>query len=177
MSKLLEKTVLLREEALEELAASPAYATFKALDDAVMRMGGVPKLLFEANEIGGIARQIFGRATKAALPENGKRRHGDAAELALRSAREPLPISRLMDEAAEHGAEIGGNDPLNNFRSTVSKDPRFRSLRRNNLYFWWLADSPIPDSFNELAGPDLLTEPASSSADQEGGDGHGPATT
>ena len=177
MPTLFEKTVLLREEALEQLAASPMYAAFKALDDAVMRMGGVPKLLFEMNEIGVIARQVFERAAKAPPPENGRRRHGDAAELALRSGREPLTIGRLMEAAAEHGAEIGGNDPLNNFRSTVSKDARFRSLRRNNMYFWWLTDSPTPNSFNELAGPDLLAEPASSPTDQEGGDEHGPATT
>ncbi len=71
-------------------------------------------------------------------------------------------------------AEIGGNDPVNNFRSTVSKDKRFQPYKRNNMHFWWLTGEQLPSSWIEAAGPDLLAEPAASTvrSSQEGGGGH-----
>lgn len=179
MTSLLEKVRILREEAWGELIVAPEYTTFKALDEAVVRMGGVSKLPLEASAASEAVRQIIDRTIGKATAEGGKRKYSDAAEIALRMGGAPLTISRLMEAAEEHGAEVGGTDPLNNFRSAVSKDPRFLPLRREGKHFWWLAGEPVPPSKNEAATPDWIEEAAASSlrSSEEGGDGHGPATT
>ncbi|MHA0316996.1 hypothetical protein ACXY7D_03425 [Sphingomonas melonis] len=180
-SSWLEKARAVRQEAYEALLASQPYAAFKAFDDAVVALGGSP--LFETPDPSSSLRATASRVLDAVVKRAGEGRklpQADAAEIALRQQREPMPIGRLMEAAIERGAEIGGNDPLNNFRSTMSKDKRFRPCRRNNMYFWWLTGEPLPPSWNEPEPDDLesLIGPGSSvSTNQEGGDGHAPATT
>ena len=101
------------------------------------------------------------------------------AEAALIANGEPLPIGRLLEAAIRHGAIIGGNKKLTNFRSTVSKDVRFYSLMRNGMYFWWLNELPLPPEWSEATDPDLLAGSVASSAHstQEGGDGHAQSST
>jgi hypothetical protein len=82
-----------------------------------------------------------------------------------------------MDAAIDHGAELKGDKALSNFRSAVSKDPRFESIMREGKYYWWFAGRPLPPGWNETAGPDLLAGPAASSvnSNQEGGGSHAAA--
>ncbi|TCP71278.1 MULTISPECIES: hypothetical protein [unclassified Sphingomonas] len=169
-SSWLEKARDLRQQAYEALQATPAYAAFKAFDDAVVGLGGAP--FFEASPHAQPVKVAAARALDAAVKRTADSRklsQGDAAELVLMQHQEPLPIVRLMEEVQAKGAEIGGTDPLNNFRSTVSKDPRFRTSKRNNMYFWWLTDQPLPPQWNEPTDPDLLTASVGSSShsDQE----------
>ena len=118
------------------------------------------------------ARRVA-RAAAERMNETRKLSHTDAAEVALQLKGEPLSIGYLMQEARERGAEIGGLDPLNNFRSSDSKDERFVSLRHNGKFFWWLKNLPVPtnwkgsdsiDPIEELFGSD-----PSIPTDQKGG--------
>jgi len=169
-SSWLEKARDLRQQAYEALQATQAYAAFKAFDDAVVGLGGAP--FFEVSPHAQPIKVSAARALDAAVKRSTDTRklsQGDAAELVLMQHQEPLQISQLMQEVQNKGAEIGGTDPLNNFRSTVSKDARFRTCKRNNMYFWWLAGQPFPPQWNEPTDPDLLTASVGSSlhSDQE----------
>ena len=169
---ILEKIVELRDEALREVIAQPAFDTVRALDSAVAAAGGerlfpimarkrVPPQILQGNVPG------FTPPPKA--PE--KVSQGDAAESALRD-HGPLPVGRLMEKAVEKGAKIGGDKPLVSFRSMLSKDDRFYSLQRNNMYFWWLKGVDLPEGF--MPEPDDISDLLGSGANtnQEGGDGH-----
>lgn len=160
----LDKARDLREQAFEALQRSPAYIAFKAFDDAVVSMGGTPLLGsgHHVEPVRSATTRVFEALVKRAA-DGGKLSHGDAAEIVLRQRNEPLPIGRLMEFVTEKGIEIGGNDPVNNFRSTLSKDNRFESRKRGNMYFWWLTNEPLPPQWNEAASPDLLSAPADSS--------------
>jgi len=78
------------------------------------------------------------------VSEGRKVPHGDAAEIALTEIGHPLVMPKLLEKAIEYGAEIGGTDPLNNFRSSISKDDRFYSVKRGNIHYWWLKSLPLP---------------------------------
>lgn len=164
----------LRDAAWRELKASPSFLAFKALDDAVAAMGG-QRLVSDAERprpsVGTFARVKQGRAAK-------RPSQSDAAEAALREKGEPLPTGRLMEAAQERGATVGGKDPLANIRSTLSKDDRFYSLMRNNMYFWWLSGVPLPSGWQEA--PDLLDQNRSDASpvgtNQKGGEADATAT-
>lgn len=179
-SELLERTAALRDEALEAVKASKPYAVFKALDEATVLAGGVSSLANPAPA----SRAARSRKRKATAPNRAagdasRVPHGDAADEALSESGEPLHIVALMEAAKAKGAKIGGDNPVNNFRSTLSKDDRFRSVQHNNAFFWWYKDRPLPQNWSEATDPDLLAESAASSfnSNQRGGDGHDPATT
>ncbi len=171
----IDKAKDLREDAWREVQTSPSFLAFKALDDAVAAMGGqrmiAPREDAPRPSVGTFAQAKRGRAMK-------KFSQSDAAEVALREKGEPLPVGRLMEAAMEKGATIGGEKPLANFRSALSKDERFYSLMRNNLYFWWLVGVELPDNWKEA--PDLLTKEGSDVSivgnNQEGGEAHATAT-
>ena len=95
--------------------------------------------------------------------------------MALRRAGEPLPIGRLREATLAEGGAIGGADPIANFRSNLSRDPRFKSVMRNGMYFWWFTDEVLPLGWaNEAAANDLLSTAAAPSmhSSQEGGGDH-----
>jgi len=169
---ILDKTIALRREAWEQVKATPAYAAYRAIDNAVVALGGDSALLSGALKPGSIY----------APPSPPKRiSQTDAAASALREGGMPLPIGRFMEAAIEKGADVGGANPINNFRSALSKDPRFEAVKRNGMYFWWFAGEPLPlrfqDQHKETADPDLLAESAaSSSSSQEGGESHAATT-
>ncbi|MDY7098601.1 MAG: hypothetical protein SXU28_10735 [Pseudomonadota bacterium] len=166
---MLEKIQTLRAEALEEAMASPAFETVRALDAAVVSAGG--KSLLEAakeskpkSEPALITRVVTGMT----LPAK-KMSQGDAAELALRE-KGPLPVGRLQEAAEQKGAVFRGDNPVPSFRSMLSKDARFRSVQRNNMYFWWLKGVELPREFmpEPTSIDDLLG--SGSNANEEGGD-------
>lgn len=151
---ILTKTQSLRDEAWTELMASPPYEVFKALDDAVVALGGrtaMPML----SSVKTVSDRVIEGAIRRLRDDKVRRMtQATGATTALVDAGEPLPIGRLLEKTLEKGVVIGGNNPLANFRSTLSKDPRFRAINRNNMYFWWFADRPTPTRWNEA--PDLL---------------------
>lgn len=177
---MLDKIEKLRDEAWQEAMASPLFATVRALDDAVAAAGGsrlfnvkaldAPQPLYASTKILEI-KNVFdpGKASGQRLSQ------GDAAEKALRRAG-PLPVGRLMEAAAELGAQIGGEKPLVSFRSTLSKDNRFYSVKRNGMFFWWLTGIDFPEGW---MGPsesyDLPLDPDPDS-NQKGGDRHAATT-
>jgi hypothetical protein len=180
---LLEGAKALRQTAWLELTKCKPFASFKAMDDAVAAMGG-GRLIGES--------PLFGAANMAEPNPPARKRirpftpkkmtakrstQGDVAEKILRDGNQPLNIHKLLAAVIDEGVEINGTDKLSNFRSNISRDKRFRSIMSNGGYFWWITSSPIPRGWDETAGQDLWSEPAVSSDNQEGGDGHGPATT
>lgn len=168
---MLDRIVKLRAEALGDAMKSPAFATVRALDDAVVAAGG--KRLIDgigAENVIAAAAAVKPRPLKAYGGRAPKVPQGDAAEAALK-ANGPLPVGVLLEKAVEKGAKVGGDKPLVSFRSMLSKDDRFYSLQRNNMYFWWLSDTDLPEGFlPEPEDSDLWG--SGSTTNEEGGDAH-----
>lgn len=68
----------------------------------------------------------------------------DAAAQALETAGKPLSTAELMEKAKALGAEIGGKDPVVNFGSSMSRDPRFQNIKWRGQRTWWFADRSAP---------------------------------
>jgi hypothetical protein len=186
---IIEKAKAIRSEALAAWIASPDFAAFKASDDFVVALGGesvMPAGLQDSPKVNGLdsprMREIGAAAARRLeihiASKQQRITQADAAEAALRDKGEPLPVGRFMEAAEAKGASFAGKNPLANFRSAVSKDERFYSFARNNMYFWWFKGEPLPLGWNETADPDLLAESAASSvlSSQEGGDAHAATT-
>lgn len=92
-----------------------------------------------------------------------------------------MTVRDLLDAVQANGVEVRGEDPLANFRSALSRDPRFKSVMRKGGYFWWFANVALPDGWNEAEADDLVARLASASgsihSSEEGGDGHAAALT
>ena len=166
---ILQKTIALRAEVWRGLTNSPAFQSFKALDTAVAAMGGRRILADESAEPA--------KAIQPARYDSPRLRRrssqGDAAEAALRDAGAPMTIRTLLEFVTAKGVTIRGEDPLANFRSSLSRDARFKSIMRQGLYFWWLADVELPEGWKEAVDPDLPgLSTASDSNNQGGGEGH-----
>lgn len=183
---LLEKAKAIRAEAWKELMSSPQFAAFKASDDFVLALGGGTAM---PSAFGTAPSKANGAASPTILEVLLQRKkeeqaaikritQADAAEAALREKGEPLPVGRFMEAAEAKGARFSGKDALANFRSAISKDTRFYSFSRNNMYFWWFTGEALPPGWNETADPDLLAGSAASSAhsSQKGGEAHAATT-
>jgi len=148
----LEKARRLRAEAWEAVQGSHSFVAFRKFDDLVVEMGGTSSLpaVDLASNWRGAAQRAVDAAAKRVLDQK-KMSQGDAAELALRQEGEPLPIGRLLEKVTNLGVVVSGADPLANFRSTMSKDNRFGTLRRNNMFFWWMPSEPLPERWTSGA--------------------------
>jgi hypothetical protein len=167
----LEKTIALRAEVLREVINSSAFQSFKALDAAVSSMGGKSMLSGNLALFDDSPRS----AASSATPVHRRRlSQGDVAEQTLKAFGQPMHIRALLDAVLTQDVEIRGENPLANFRSTLSRDPRFKSVMRNGGYFWWLNGVALPDKWGEAEADDLVARLASApvSSSQEGGDGH-----
>lgn len=179
MPSIPDKTRALRDEAWQGVTETDVFLAFKALDDAVVRMGGTSRIVDEGVPSPAPTSQVY-KALVRRMTEHRRLSHAEAAEIALREAKQPLQTPQLLDAAKAAGAEIGGNDPLNNFRSTISKDDRFNSVKKSGSNYWWITGLDLPSGWNEPEPLDLealLGSGPSVSSSKEGGDGHGPATT
>lgn len=169
----LQKTIALRAEVWGDLVKSPAFQSFKALDAAVAAMGGKRIL---SNESHPVTEPVQGNVSVNPPVRRRRNSQGDAAEQVLRNSNIPQPIRILLDAVLSMGVEVRGGDPLANFRSTLSRDPRFKSIMHNGGYFWWLADVALPEGWDEAEADDLVARLASASgsihSSQEGGGGH-----
>jgi hypothetical protein len=143
MSDLIERAKALRDIAWAEVVETQQYKNFAALKAAVDAMS---KTELAAHLRSVPAAPLSRRMAAAAVADSLSRKvsQADAGVAALREAGEPLPIGRFMEAAIAKGAAINGANPLANFRSTVSKDARFRSVMRNGMYFWWFSNEPLP---------------------------------
>lgn len=172
----LEKTMALRAELWNDVLKTDAYRAFTALDSAVIAMGG-PKAnqaLFAMPVVAVAA--AFGNPARAHSPQKRKTKRitqSQIAERVLKQAGEPLPVGRWLEKCIADAINIKGDDPLPNFRSTVSRDKRFYNFVRNGMYFWWLEGVELPEKWKMAEGLDLLDQPSAVSfSSQEGGDGH-----
>jgi hypothetical protein len=167
---ILKDTQALRDKAWAAVTSSPAYASFKALDVAVVQMGG-QSMLSADSPIATASAVNPPLRRRLKIHSRTRPSQGDVALSCLRQSGVPVNIRDLMQQVIERGVEINGADPLANFRSTLSRDDRFKSIMKDGGYFWWMVDSPVPRSWKEAESPDLLDQPsASNSTSQEGGD-------
>jgi hypothetical protein len=170
MSAMLFEITCLRDKALLEVCATPAYDVLLALDKAVVAAGGVTVIAS--------ANPIPVKTVELITPRSRKRgavrkAQADFASDALTAAGEPLHIGRFVEATLEAGGSIGG-DQVANLRSTLSRDPRFVSIMCRGMYFWWFTDRALPAHWNTEGGLDLAVEPpaVSSYSSEEGGGGH-----
>ncbi len=170
MSAMLLEITNLRDKALLEVCATPAYGVLLALDKAVVAAGGAT-VMASANPAAVKAVELI--TPRARKREVVRKSQADFANDALATAGEPLPIGRFVEATLAAGGSIGG-DQVANLRSTLSRDPRFVSIMRGGMYFWWFTDRALPAHWNTEGGFDLAVEPPAVSyrSDQEGGDGH-----
>lgn len=143
---LLNDAIAVRDKALAEVQALPAYLMLKALDEAVVAGGGTSVLLPTPTE----------RLVQTVRDVASRRKQADYAYDALEANGEPMPIGSLLKATLAQGAVINGVQ-LANIRSTLSRDPRFASVMRGGVYYWWFSDRPLPSHWNE-PGADLPAE-------------------
>jgi hypothetical protein len=182
---LLEPTTELRDKAWQSVVSTPAYAYFKAMDDAVVAAGGTSHLSHnqKSNRDGWTFRHSASSVLAQTPAPRARIRHKltqtGAAEIVLRETGAPLSIATLLKAVIAKGIEFRGDDPLPSFRSAMSKDARFTSQMRNGMHFWWFTGETLPSNWNEAEGADLLAHPSASSvhSNQEGGGGHAATTT
>lgn len=165
----------LRAEALKEALNLPALAVVRSLDAAVVSAGGV-SLLATTSSKTDEPIIVTGELPEGFTPPPRKVSQGDAAVAALED-NGPLPVGILLEKSLENGAVAKGKNPLTSFRSMLSKDERFVSLQRNNMYFWWFADRDLPEEFMPEPEKGLDLQGSGNNANQEGGDGHGANNT
>jgi hypothetical protein len=182
----LEEVIALRTDALRELRQSPAFDAFTALDNAAVSLGADRATLdgraFVANPIGALmVERVRNRLDLQRDVLNGKPpkslSQGDAAEEVLRLVNTPLRLTDLLVGIEEKGVVVTG-DRIANFRSSLSRDTRFYSLKFDNQYLWWLNGVPLAQAWVEATGYDLVVSPAELSFhSSEGGDGDATTTT
>jgi len=155
----LERARELRAEAWDAVQGSADFIAFKKFDDLVIEMGGataIPEVNVASSWKSTAKRAVHAAARR--VSEVKRLSQGDAAELALSEARHPLGIGKLLKASVNLGAEIRGADPLANFRSAVSKDARFFTIKRDGYHFWWVKNAPVPADW-EATPTEILVMP------------------
>ena len=138
---IINKTKLLRDEAWQAVLASADYRAYKSLDDALKTMTGEESMVLRLDGLPS-PRNVNAGVVKNKL--SARITQGDVAARVLKGHGKPLPIGRWLEKSVADGINIKGEDPLANFRSTVSRDKRFYALVRNSMYFWWFTDVGLP---------------------------------
>lgn len=168
----------LRDEAWREVQATKAYSVVRALDEALSLLGGSRLLPQQSPSTVQVRTRVRSSDDSEIVRSKDRISQGAAAEAALVEATSPLPIGRLLEAALGKGAAIGGENPIANFRSALSRDERFYSFTRNGQYFWWLDGVDLPPNWNEA--PDLPLERKSDASfvqsNREGGEAYATAT-
>lgn len=177
-STMVRKMEALRQEARVALEATPEFREFMAIDTAIAALGG------ETSGSSPLSTPLAAQSDRKFSAGNSERDNtrrisqGDAAAAVLEE-RGPVTAADLLRFVPEKGAIVGGEKPLINLTSTLSKDARFRSIRHDGSYLWWFENRSLPANWNTGAGLDLGEEPAPVSApfSEKGGDGNAPATS
>ncbi|MFN3558952.1 MAG: hypothetical protein ACK4UQ_06655 [Brevundimonas sp.] len=90
----------------------------------------------------------------------------DAAYEVLTEVQHPLPTPDIIARIQQKGAHVGGADPNVNVSSSLSKDPRFQSVRIGSASFWWLAGRSLPSNSDDMLA-ELLGESGSGAQDSQ----------
>lgn len=163
--KVLEQMAMLRDEAWAAVRETQEYKSFAIIDAAFKHMKA------EFQEPVMTARGDFPKLVRR------KPTHGDIAQKVLIDAKRPLTISSLLDACLDAGMNIAGDDPLASFRSTVSRDDRFKSIKQNGVFYWWLKDVPIPEKWEAESSIFHVLRSSATPENEEGGNGHEPVIT
>jgi hypothetical protein len=134
----------LRAQIEARLQESEDYRALKALDKALADLGHASK------------EQVGSPLIRQPRRVSDGLSHADAAEKVMDQIGEPIPIADLVSRVREMGAHVGGQDPNINLSSTLSKDPRFRSVRYQGRKAWWLAGRAYPNEDAVDRSRDLL---------------------
>ncbi|MCY1670662.1 hypothetical protein OVA07_06500 [Novosphingobium sp. SL115] len=154
MNDILQATQSLRDQAWATLKALPAFAQVRALDEAVVAMGGASifSMALKAGETVVSGPSI--RATMLPIPMraahgSGAKRisHADAAYQAIMLAGRPMQSPELLDAARAQGANIGGAKPIINMTSSLSRSDEVYSLRIGGVPHWWIVGQPLPHEY------------------------------
>lgn len=184
---LLGQLKVLRDEAWSHVTKTKEYQAYIIVERAYTEMtsdqqidatraGGIGNAGPRAGGIGSVVSRagVRGTAPRAMYIGGAVRRRATQAVFAARVLMEgqrPMPIADLLEACIADGMIISGEDPLSNFRSTMSRDPRFTNFQHGGTYFWWLADQPLPDKWRAEAGMLDLQTASARQADEEGGGG------
>ena len=178
MDELRTQTAKLRDEAFTHLRSTEAYRVFRALDQAVIGMGG-PILASAPNTVGAALTPPAASSELSKLftggfaqpPQTKRLSQGDAAAMVLSERGSPMPGNELFSEVPNKGATVStGEKAVASFTSQLSRDARFFSFRKDGQYFWWLANVPMPSGWNEPESDDftdLLDSGSSVHSNQE----------
>lgn len=125
-----------------------------------------------------VAQDFVTRGRAVWIPRDGAGRIGgavymkkrlsqaDAAYEVLTEVQHPLPTPDIIARIQEKGAHVGGADPNVNVSSSLSKDPRFQSVRIGSASFWWLAGRSLPSNSDDFLA-ELLGESGSGAQDSQ----------
>lgn len=188
MADILSAAIQLRQQAWEVVQASAAFAQFRALDAAIVEMGG-SSILPATHD----AARILSNPQDTKLHENWVKQentrkftgapigrkvsHAEAAYFALAKAGHPLQSVELLEAARNEGAKIGGEKPIVNLTSTLSRNDGFINVRFDGVPHWWLSDRPLPYGWVAQSddGDDAQSMDISSMFGEKGGDDDGAA--
>lgn len=151
---LLREAIGLRAKAWKSVTLSPAYVQFAALDAAVEAMGGEPLFSNRAMTQSNMSSGIGTIDPLTSIIRDGnhfrsarKVSHIDAALAALKKAGRPMQSLELLEAAREEGAVIGGNRPIINLTSSLSRSDQIESVRINGIPHWWIVGRTLPGNY------------------------------
>lgn len=172
---ILESAMKLRNDAWLKVTETSEFAAFRALNIAVMAMGGangapvVPHADLKPENIKCHHHTqtikpepiLSGAVVHAPSITRGKRLpQAEAAIQALKTYDRPLSTAELLNAIPAFGGAVGGDNPEINLSSSLSRDPRLRSIRQGGKAMWWFQLVPTPAEKNTGAGFDLAVIPA-----------------
>ncbi|MFN5129405.1 MAG: hypothetical protein ACK519_05075 [Sphingomonadaceae bacterium] len=161
MSDVNNKLRALRDEAWQAVIKTKEYQEFQILDSVVKQF---PQTVVFAP---GASLTITGKAARATKRVT----QVDVAAHVLHQAGEPLTVNEWLKRCLRQGIGVKGEDPLPNFRSTVSRSDRFYNFTHEGTYYWWLKGVALPDKWKKATERDLLSQPVAFNPEgQKGGE-------
>ena len=158
MSEVNRKLLLLRDEAWQAVINTMEYKEFLLLDGVVKQLpvnqGSDAKWATNHNQI-----RFFDSKVNSVFKPVKRVTQIDVAASVLKRAGEPLNINEWLARCIKAGIDIKGDDPLPNFRSTVSRSNRFYNFTHDRVFYWWFVGVDLPESWRKVLEPELLIPP------------------
>ena len=153
---------VLRNQIREKLCANADFRALVALENAIAEVEGPARTLANQLKVFNMQTSSEGSLTAVAAAtlaaQRAKPTHSEAAARVLEETGRPLPTPELMQRSIALGTSVGGNEPLMNFGSSISRDKRFESVRlADGTRAWWFRGRAFRSSAFDLVGSD---EPA-----------------
>lgn len=146
--QIIEQTRALKDAAFREVMKTPEYIRYRALISALEAMG----VATDAPQTSVISQLI----ARGAESGNSRRvSQADAALVLLRASGRPMSIAEIVEKLPSAGASVGGDNPEINASSSLSRDPRLRSIRLGGRAMWWITALPIPRPYDETEPVDF----------------------